>query len=55
MDMNILQLNLPNADLKTKLVEGTTQVFDSVRKKLVLSTVHSEPLGVAMFAQRYLI
>ena len=27
------QLNLPNADLKIKLVEGTTQVFDVVRKK----------------------
>ena len=27
------QLNLPNAALKTKLVEGTTQVFDVVRKK----------------------
>ena len=27
------QLNLPNAVLKTKLVEGTTQVFDVVRKK----------------------
>jgi type I site-specific restriction endonuclease len=26
-------LNLPNAVLKTKLVEGTTQVFDVVRKK----------------------
>ena len=50
MDMNMPQLNLPNAVLKTKLVEGTTQVFDAVRKKLVLSTVHSEPLGVAMFA-----
>ena len=33
MDMTIPQLNLPNAALKTKLVEGTTQVFDVVRKK----------------------
>ena len=31
--MNLPQLNLPNAVLKTKLVEGTTQVFDVVRKK----------------------
>ncbi|MBC8266879.1 MAG: type I restriction enzyme HsdR N-terminal domain-containing protein [Flavobacteriales bacterium] len=27
------QLNLPNAELKIKLVEATTQVFDKVRKK----------------------
>ena len=33
MDMTMPQLNLPNAALKTKLVEGTTQVFDVVRKK----------------------
>ena len=32
------QLNLPNADLKTKLVEGTTQVFDAVRKKYLILT-----------------
>tara|TARA_B100000787_G_scaffold58757_1_gene42834 strand:+ start:2812 stop:3252 length:441 start_codon:yes stop_codon:yes gene_type:complete len=30
------QLNLPNAVLKTKLVEGTTQVFDAVRKKYLV-------------------
>jgi len=33
VDMTMPQLNLPNAALKTKLVEGTTQVFDVVRKK----------------------
>ena len=32
------QLNLPNADLKIKLVEGTTQVFDAVRKKYLILT-----------------
>ena len=32
------QLNLPNADLKTKLVKGTTQVFDAVRKKYLILT-----------------
>ena len=32
------QLNLPNAVLKTKLVEGTTQVFDAVRKKYLALT-----------------
>ena len=32
------QLNLPNAALKTKLVEGTTQVFDAVRKKYLVLT-----------------
>ena len=32
------QLNLPNAALKTKLVEGTTQVFDQVRKKYLVLT-----------------
>ena len=32
------QLNLPNAILKTKLVEGTTQVFDEVRKKYLVLT-----------------
>tara|TARA_B100001250_G_C19808128_1_gene794402 strand:+ start:788 stop:1234 length:447 start_codon:yes stop_codon:yes gene_type:complete len=31
--MDYPQLNLPKVDLKTKLVEGTTQVFDVVRKK----------------------
>ena len=35
------QLNLPNAVLKTKLVEGTTQVFDAVRKKYLVLT-HEE-------------
>jgi len=29
---------LPNAVLKTKLVEGTTQVFDAVRKKYLVLT-----------------
>ena len=32
------KLNLPNAILKTKLVEGTTQVFGAVRKKYLLLT-----------------
>jgi type I site-specific restriction endonuclease len=36
--MNMPQLNLPNAALKTKLVEGTTQVFDAVRKKYLVLT-----------------
>jgi len=36
--MNLPQLNLPIAVLKTKLVEGTTQVFDQVRKKYLLLT-----------------
>ena len=31
--MDFSKLNLPNAALKTKLVEGNTQVFDVVRKK----------------------
>ncbi len=31
--MEMPQLNLPNAELKIKLVEATTQVFDKVRKK----------------------
>ena len=31
--MDFPKLNLPNVVLKTKLVEGTTQVFDVVRKK----------------------
>ena len=38
MDMNMPQLNLPNAVLKIKLVEGTTQVFDAVRKKYLVLT-----------------
>ena len=36
--MDLPQLNLPIAALKTKLVEGTTQVFDQVRKKYLLLT-----------------
>ena len=36
--MNLPQLNLPIVALKTKLVEGTTQVFDQVRKKYLLLT-----------------
>ena len=36
--MNLPQLNLPIVALKTKLVEGTTQVFDQVRKKYVIFT-----------------
>ena len=31
--MDFPNLNLPNAALKTKLVQGTIQVFDVVRKK----------------------
>ena len=31
--MDFPKLNLPNAALKIRLVEGTTQVFDVVRKK----------------------
>jgi len=31
--MNFAELNFPNIDLKTKLVEGNTQVFDVVRKR----------------------
>jgi len=38
VDMNMPQLNLPYAVLKTKLVEGTTQVFDAVRKKYLVLT-----------------
>ena len=38
MDMNMPQLNLSNAVLKTKLVKGTTQVFDAVRKKYLVLT-----------------
>ena len=36
--MNLPQLNLPIAAFKTKLVEGTTQVFDQVRKKYLVLT-----------------
>jgi len=36
--MNLPQLNLPIAALKTKLVDGTTQVFDQVRKKYLILT-----------------
>ena len=36
--MNMPVLNLPNVALKTKLVEGTTQVFDAVRKKYLVLT-----------------
>ena len=36
--MNMPQLNLPYAALKTKLVGGTTQVFDAVRKKYLILT-----------------
>ena len=36
--MVLPQLNLPNADLKTKLVEQTTQVFGAVRKKYITLT-----------------
>jgi len=32
------KLNLPNAVLKTKLVEGTMQVFDVVRKRYLVLT-----------------
>ena len=38
MDMNMPQLNFPNAVFKTKLVEGTTQVFDAVRRKYLVLT-----------------
>ena len=38
MDMNMPQLNLPNAVLKIKLVKGITQVFDAVRKKYLVLT-----------------
>ena len=36
--MNMPQLNLPDATLKIKLVEGTTQVFGQVRKKYLRLT-----------------
>ena len=36
--MNLPQLNLPIAALKTKLVDGTTQVFGQVRKKYLVLT-----------------
>jgi len=38
VDMNMPQLNLPNAVLKIKLVKGITQVFDAVRKKYLVLT-----------------
>ena len=36
--MKFQKLNLPSVDLKTKLVKGTMQVFDVVRKKYVKLT-----------------
>jgi len=36
--MELPKLNLPNAALKIKLVEETTQVFDEVRKKYLVLT-----------------
>ena len=39
--MNMFQLNLPKIDIKTKVVEDTTQVFDVVRKKYLVLT-HEE-------------
>ena len=36
--MDLPKLNLPKANLKTKLVKGTTQVFDVVRKKYLILT-----------------
>ena len=39
--MDFPKLDLPNAALKTKLVHGTTQVFDVVRKKYLVLT-HEE-------------
>ena len=36
--MDMIKLNLPNANLKIKLVKGTMQVFDQVRKKYVKLT-----------------
>ena len=36
--MKMPQLMLPKAALKIKLVEGTTQVFDIVRKKYFVLT-----------------
>ena len=36
--MKMPTLNLPNVDLKTKLVNETTQVFDPVRKKYFVLT-----------------
>ena len=36
--MDFPNLNLPNVALKTKLVEGTIQVFDIVRKKYLILT-----------------
>ena len=37
--MNMPQLNLPYADLKIKLVDGVSQVFDKVRKKYFVLTL----------------
>ena len=36
--MDLPQLNLPITALKTKLLEGTAQVFDQVRKKYLVLT-----------------
>ena len=36
--MDMIKLNLPNANLKIKLVKGTMQVFDQVRKKYIKLT-----------------
>ena len=36
--MEMPHLNLPKVALKTKLVEGTTQVFGQVRKKYFVLT-----------------
>jgi len=36
--MKMPKLNLPKAELKTKLVNGTIQVFDKVRKKYFVLT-----------------
>ena len=37
--MNMPKLNLPYADLKIKLVDGVSQVFDKVRKKYFVLTL----------------
>ena len=36
--MKMPKLNLPEVELKTKLVNGTTQVFDEVRKRYIIIT-----------------
>ncbi len=36
--MDMINLNLPNANLKIKLVKGTMQIFDQVRKKYIKLT-----------------